>query len=257
MPVYPNNIKSCAIATADYFVILAAMRTGSNLLQSNLNQFKDILCLGELFNRSFVGINIPGKSNKSFAGYSREDVERRNRDRALFFDTVYADATGKVFGFRMFKGQDDKLLDTILQNKKCRKVILKRNDLDSFISLQIANKSRKWLNRNPDHIQEDRVRFSMRKFLQYLEQNERFYSYCESVICDTGQACYDIRYEQVKDLHELNRLAGFIGSRCRKQGIKERIFKQTLPGLEHKVENYEGMIQALKDEGLYRRYIGS
>ena len=257
MPEDPHNIQSCAIASADYFVILAAMRTGSNLLQSNLNQFKDILCLGELFNRSFVGVNIPGKSNKAYAGYTREDVERRNRDGKVFFDTLYAEVKGKVFGFRMFKGQDDKLLDIILQNKNCRKVILKRNDLDSFISLQIANKSRKWLSRNPDRVQEHRVRFSMKKFLQYIEQNERFYSHCESVISDTGQECYEIHYEQVKDLQELNRLADFIGSRCRKQEIKERIFKQTLPGLEYKVVNYEGMIQALKGEGLYRRYISS
>ena len=257
MPGDANNIQSCAMASAGYFVILAAMRTGSNLLQSNLNQFKDILCLGELFNRSFVGVNIPGKWNKDFAGYTREDVERRNRDRMVFFDTVYAEAKDKIFGFRMFKGQDDKLLDIILQNKNCRKVILRRNDLDSFISLQIANKSRKWLSRNPDRIQADKVRFSMRKFLQYIDQNEGFYSRCESVISDTGQECYEIQYEQVKDLQELNRLVKFIGSRCRKQGIKERIFKQTLPGLAHKVVNYEGMIQALKDEGLYRRYITS
>jgi len=257
MPGDQKNINSCAIASAEYFIILAAMRTGSNLLQSNLNQFKDILCLGELFNRSFVGVNIPGKSNKSFAGYSREDVERRNRDRMVFFDRVFAEAKGKVFGFRMFRGQDDKLLDIILQNKKCRKIVLKRNDLDSFISLQIANKSRKWLSRNPGRVQEEKVRFSMRKFRQYLEQNEGFYSHCESVISDTGQEYYEIQYEQVKDLQELNRLADFIGSRCSKQRIKERIFKQTLPGLAHKVVNYEGMIQALKDEGLYRRYITS
>jgi len=257
MPGDQHNITPNPLTTAKYFVILAAMRTGSNLLQSNLNQFKDILCLGELFNRSFVGVNIPGKSNKAFAGYARADVESRDRDEMLFFDRVYAEAKGKVFGFRMFSGQNDRLLDIILKNDNCRKAILKRNALDSFISLQIANKSSRWLSRKSERVQDDTVSFSMKKFLQYVDGNEKFYRYCESVIRETGQEYYEIRYEQLKDLDELNRLAQFIGSQRRKSQIKEKIYKQTLPGLAHKVVNYDAMIQALKDEGLYNKYMAS
>ena len=237
-----NNSQPLALVSAEYFVILAAMRTGSNLLQSNLNQFRDVLCLGELFNPAFVGVNMPGKSNRPFAGFARADVERRDRDRMGFFDRLHAAVEGKIFGFRMFAGQDDALLDIILRNSNCRKVVLKRNALDSFISLQIANKSSKWLSRNPDRVQEERVRFSMKRFLRYLEQNEGFYGYCEAVIRDTGQDCYPIQYEQLKDLQELNRLARFVGSRHSKKKIKERIFKQTLPGLAHKVVNYDAMM---------------
>ena len=38
----------------DYFVVLAEMRTGSNLLESNLNAFDGIECHGELFNPGFI-----------------------------------------------------------------------------------------------------------------------------------------------------------------------------------------------------------
>ena len=255
----PESHYRCndCLVSADYFVVLAAMRTGSNLLQSNLNQFKDIVCLGELFNRAFVGINIPGKSNKPIAGYGRDDVALRNRDVMLFFDRIYAEMPGNVFGFRMFRGQSDKLLDIVLHNRNCRKVVLRRNALDSFISLQIAGKSDKWLSRNPDRIQDVRVRFSMKKFLQYLEENEQFYSHCQAVIDTTGQTAFAIRYEQIKDPLELNRLARFLGGRHEKAKFREKIYKQTLPGLEQKVVNYAAMVQSLKDAGLYQDYISN
>ena len=245
------------MASERFFVIFAAMRTGSNLLQSNLNQYKDVLCLGELFNGSFVGINISGKTRKPFAGYAREDVGLRDKDKMLFFDRVYAEAKDKVFGFRMFRGHGDELIDIVLRNQNCRKVILQRNELDSFISLRIANKSKRWLSRNPERVQDDTIRFSMARFLEYLEKHKKFYSYCESVIRETGQDCYQIRYEQLKDVQELNRLARFIGSTHEKEQIKEKIFKQTLPDLSLKVVNYQSMIESLKDEGLYHEYFNS
>jgi LPS sulfotransferase NodH len=253
----PQGAVRCSdcLVSADYFVILAAMRTGSNLLQSNLNQYKDIVCLGELFNRGFVGVNIPGKSNRPVAGYGRDDVALRNRDEMLFFDRIHAEMSGKVFGFRMFRGQNDRLLEHVLQNRNCRKVILRRNALDSYISLLIAGKSDKWLSRNPDRIQDVQVRFSMKKFMQYLEQNEQYYSYCQAVIDATGQTAFTIHYEQLKELAELNRLARFLGSQRQKVKLKEKIYKQTLPGLEQKVVNYDAMVESLKDAGLYQKYV--
>ena len=37
------------------FIVLAGMRTGSNFLEANLNQFPDLKSYGELFNPHFVG----------------------------------------------------------------------------------------------------------------------------------------------------------------------------------------------------------
>ena len=38
-----------------HFVLLAEMRTGSNLLESCLNDFEGISCHGEVFNPHFIG----------------------------------------------------------------------------------------------------------------------------------------------------------------------------------------------------------
>ena len=39
----------------DYFIVLAAMRTGSNLLEANLNALDGVTCHGEAFNPHFIG----------------------------------------------------------------------------------------------------------------------------------------------------------------------------------------------------------
>ncbi|MDX1743482.1 MAG: nodulation protein NodH, partial [Ruegeria sp.] len=39
----------------DYFIVLAAMRTGSNLLEFNLNALDGVTCHGEAFNPHFIG----------------------------------------------------------------------------------------------------------------------------------------------------------------------------------------------------------
>ena len=39
----------------DYFIVLAAMRTGSNLLEFNLNALDGVACHGEAFNPHFIG----------------------------------------------------------------------------------------------------------------------------------------------------------------------------------------------------------
>ena len=55
-----------------YFVVFAEMRTGSNFLEQNINQFEDLQCHGELFNPHFMG----ELNKESIFGYSLQDRER-------------------------------------------------------------------------------------------------------------------------------------------------------------------------------------
>ena len=43
------------MTTFDYFVVFAEMRTGSNFLETNINRFDGLTCLGEAFNPHFIG----------------------------------------------------------------------------------------------------------------------------------------------------------------------------------------------------------
>ena len=59
------------------FVVFGEMRTGSNFLESNINQFPDLTCFGEAYNPSFIG-----SANKE----ELFGVTLREREKRLFRD---------------------------------------------------------------------------------------------------------------------------------------------------------------------------
>ena len=112
----------------DSFVIFGEMRTGSNFLETNLNEFPDIFCMGEAFNPEFIGT----PKTDQVLGY---DVDRRDRDPHGLLQAFREQPDG-LYGFRYFNGHDPRILETLLDDPRCAKVILYRNPVESFVSLQ-------------------------------------------------------------------------------------------------------------------------
>ena len=106
----------------DYFVIFAEMRTGSNFLESNLNALNGVSCLGESFNPAFLGapdtVNILGLTQM-----------QRDADPHTLLDAMQSQSA-ELCGFRFFHDHDARILDRILDDPRCAKVILRRNPLD-------------------------------------------------------------------------------------------------------------------------------
>jgi LPS sulfotransferase NodH len=73
----------------DYFVVLAEMRTGSNLLESHLNAARDLKCHGELFNPTFIG----GQGQKDYLGVS---LDQRDRDPWSILTAMRASVTARA-----------------------------------------------------------------------------------------------------------------------------------------------------------------
>src|SRR5690606_9672304 len=67
-PLAPDEVMAF-----DYFVVLAEMRTGSNLLESNLNAFDGIHCHGELFNPGFI--NAPGTDSYKGVTFAQREAD--------------------------------------------------------------------------------------------------------------------------------------------------------------------------------------
>ena len=65
----------------DYFIVLAGMRTGSNLLEANLNTLEGVSCHGEAFNPSFVG----GPKTDMLLGI---DLVAREKDPSALLDKI-------------------------------------------------------------------------------------------------------------------------------------------------------------------------
>ena len=158
------------------FVLLASMRTGSNLLNSYLNQYQGLVCHGEAFNPTFVGLEPEYLSR---LGWSRDDVARRDADPLGFLSLINGVAAEAV-GLHMFPGHNSAILDMLLHDKNVRKLCLRRSIIQSFVSLQSARKTDVWRTTNRDHtkhlpVEERRIVFVPAEFEKYRLKIDGFW----------------------------------------------------------------------------------
>ncbi|RED18491.1 sulfotransferase family 2 domain-containing protein [Pontivivens insulae] len=230
-----------------YFVILGSMRTGSNLLQRTLDQFADITCYGELFNPNFIdGPNQPDR-----LGVSRS---QRDTDPDSLIEAMERANHGvAVPGYRYFDGHDPRALNLALHDRSIGKVILKRNPLDSFVSLKIAQTTGQWMLGKARGRKSAQIQFDIDEYNSYLARSEAFYALIETALQTTGQAAFRLKYPDVQELDVINGLGRWLGSEKSLQRIEPTIERQNPGSLEDKVINFEEMQQALaKAGGLHR-----
>lgn len=191
-----------AKARFDWFVILAAMRTGSNLLEDSLNAVAGLTCHGELFNPHFVG--YPNRPSQMPMGVMEREADPQSLLRAL------RDREG-LNGFRYFHDHDPRVLDAILSDPRCAKVVLTRNPLESYVSLAIARQTGQWkLGRARDR-RDGQVTFDSAGFETHLQEQQAFQLRVLRALQTSGQTAFYLDYEDVQEPEVLGGLAAFLG----------------------------------------------
>lgn len=227
-----------------YFVVLAAMRTGSNLLQSKLNAYKRIQCYGELFNPAFV--NTP-KSD------SHLGITKSERDLApLGLIDRLKESSLQLPGFRLFAGHNELVWDHVIQDHSCAKIVLTRNPLDSWVSLQIAKSTDQWRIGNISRRKSSKVSFIATDFKSYLEESERRQTEILRAMQISGQSAYYIRYDDLGDVEIINGLASWLGAEERIKEFHQEIVKQNPEPISEKVDNYSEVLEGISDIPLTR-----
>ena len=237
------------LAQGAYVCIIAAMRTGSNLLQSYLNMVPGITCLGEIFNPAFVGVDRPDVNRWMFSGFRKTDVVERDADRVRFYNRLYVDAKPNILAFRIFDKHDEVALKKVINNKNCKKIILRRDFLQSFVSLEIARKTDQWLLLNESRKRKEKIVFDEEAFLKYEEEMDEFYSLVEADIRASKQECFAISYTELKNLDRVNALISYLDLGYRFDKLQEKLLRQNPEGLEEKVDNYSQLKAFLDRRG--------
>lgn len=222
-----------------YFVIFAEMRTGSNFLEQNINQFADLQCYGELFNPKFIG----GAKQDSLMGLSLED---REKDPGALIDKIRVKDQSIIPGFRFFYDHDPRILKSCLDDVACAKVILTRNQLDSYVSRKIATKTGQWTLTDLTDQRSAKIKFLPREFENHLETAQRFQLLLQKSLQVTGQSAYYINYDDINSVDVLNGLAKYLGSNGSTKTLKTNLKKQNPAALDSKVLNFEEMQSAIK-----------
>lgn len=217
-----------------YFAIFGSMRSGSNLLEQTLNQFSGITCHGELFNPSFVGY----PKQEGFLGIG---LEQREKSPESLIKAMIEDSMEGIAGFRIFHDHDPRTAQFVLADPDCAKIILQRDVLQSFISLEIARKTDQWMLRKAHNRRGAKVIFEAEKFESYRAQQESYYASVRETLQRSGQTAFWVTYPEQRDIGVVNGIARYLGHEEKLKAIKDTTLRQNPESLREKVENFDEM----------------
>ena len=195
------------MAVFDCFVVFAEMRTGSNFLETNLNAFDGITCLGEAFNPHFIGYPEQG----AVLGVSQA---QRDADPGVLLARIREQADG-LAGFRSFHDHDPRVLDTLLDDLACAKIILTRNPADSYVSWKIAQATGQWKLTDVKRRKQGTAEFDADEFSRHLEALQAFQMLLLNRLQTSGQTAFYVAYEDLQSVEVMNGLARFLGVEAR------------------------------------------
>ncbi|MCF2871419.1 sulfotransferase family protein [Octadecabacter sp. G9-8] len=224
------------MADFDYFVVFAEMRTGSNFLEANINAFDGLTCHGEAFNPNFVGY----PNNRKPLGVSLED---RDADPFDLIERV-KDADG-LNGFRFFNNHEPRVLDHIISDVRCAKIILTRNPIESYVSWKIAKATGQWTLKDVKRLREKTVEFNAEEFERHINKLQGFQVVLLNALQKSGQTAFYVDYEDLQDVDVMNGLAAFLGSDARLAELDKSLKKQNPSPMSDKVVNFDQMEDAL------------
>ncbi len=190
--------------TFEYFVVLAGMRTGSNLLEEQLAAMPGVVSHGELFNPHFFG--KPGE--KSRWGLS---MQARDSDPIRVIGAMRKTGPG-LHGFRLFYDHDARAIDQVLRDPKAAKIILTRRPIDSYVSLKIARKTGQWWLGDMTSARAAKVPFDAQEYVEFLNDLSEFQDQINHTLQTTGQTAFRIGYDDLSDDDVLSGLGVFIGA---------------------------------------------
>lgn len=229
------------MACFDYFVVFAEMRTGSNFLETNLNAFDGVTCHGEAFNPHFIG--YPNRTEILGLTKAERDVSPKKLIAAIKAESAGRDTV--ISGFRFFNDHDPRILDTILSDTRCAKIVLTRNPVESYVSRKIAASTGQWKLTNIKHAKSEKIRFEVLEFERHLEAIQAFQVKLLNALQRTGQTAFYLDYEDLQDVEVMNGIATWLGIPARLEALDKKLKKQNPEPLEDKVVNFGEMEHAL------------
>lgn len=222
------------------FVILAEMRTGSNLLETYLNECPGVTCHAELFNPSF----IDHPRTETVCGY---DFAAREADPIGLLRAVRGegDARGDLVGFRLFHDHDPRARDHVLDDPAYAKVILTRNPLEMYVSRKVAVATDQWRLHNIVRRRSARVRFEATEFAELAHQLQEVQVTILGRLQRSGQTAFYLNYDDLTDLSVINGLLAWLGVEGRLRELPRSLKKQNPGPLEDLLENPQDLAPGL------------
>jgi hypothetical protein len=219
------------------------MRTGSNFLEANLNALPGVTSHGEVFNPHFIG----KKDVTELFGITLADREANPKPLLRKLRS----ATDGLPGFRFFHDHDPRVLDLVLADPDCAKIVLTRNPLDSYVSWGQARATGQWKLTDARRLKSARARFDPGEFESHLTQTQAFHQRILRALQTSGQTAFVLDYDDLTSVEVLNGLAAFLGVEARLKAVDDTLKKQNPEPLAAKLENPAELAPALARADLF------
>lgn len=227
----------------DYFVIFAEMRTGSNFLEANLNSASGIFCQGEVFNPHFIG----HAGQEEYLGMT---LQQRDADPLALIERMKK-GSDQLTGFRFFHDHDPRVLKRCLADRRCAKIVLTRNPLDTYISREIVRQTGQWRLGDLRNAKTASVRFDADNFAKHLETHRAFQAKLQHRLQASGQTAFYIGYDDIADMDVMNGLVAYLGGKEKIDSPSKSTKKQNPKPLEETVENFDEMKRMLAEVDVF------
>ena len=220
------------------FVILAGMRTGSNLLEEHLATVEGLTLHGELFNPHFFG---QPKTESRFG------LTDRARDPLAVLDAMRR-AGGGLPGFRLFVDHDPRVLAHVLADPATAKIVLTRRAIDSFVSLQIARTTGQWWLGDARSARSAKITFDAGAYAEFRAKTAAFHARIDRALQTTGQTAFRLTYDDCGDPDVIAGLVRFLGLDAAPNPARIRARVQNPTPVEDRLTNPEAARAALAAE---------
>ncbi len=232
------------------FVVVAARRTGSNMLCTLLDSHPEILCHHEIFNPRGIFCALSLRQTDFALGSMTE----RDADPVAFVDRVWRRPEGRrCVGFKLTSGQAEPVLAHVVADPSVRKIVLRRrNRVKAYVSERIAERLDQWEVYDERDLDSARPRLEIdaESLRRHVADNERFYRCVGSRLDDSGQTCLSLDYEDLGAPEQGARLLGFLGIESASAALEARSVKQNPRDLREVVANFDDLAETLKGDPL-------
>ncbi len=234
------------MSTGTRFVILAAPRTGSNLLCTLLDSHPEVLCHHELFNPNGIFYALEYRDGSLDLG----SMEARERDPFGFLQRIWEHPQGaSCIGFKMTREQNAAIMQSLIEDPGVLKILLhRRNRLKTFVSEELARQTDRWEVYARDELATDtpRLHVDVESFMAHCELNERFYQEIQHALRSGRQPWIETAYEDILATPEHVRLLEFLGVEATRAKLSQSSIKQSDTDLRTHIENFRELELALE-----------
>ncbi|MBQ4847718.1 hypothetical protein [Pseudoalteromonas sp. MMG005] len=243
------------------FIILAAPRSGSNMLSSMLNSHPSVLCHHELYNPEGIHYALSLRDTEFSLAINQQ---QRDKDPLGFLARTWAHAQGMpCVGFKMTHKQNQQVFDYALNDPSIKKIVLHRNNqVKVHVSKLIAEKNGIWesyglqehaptVRTLPIGNTSTQVTVELTKLEQDIAMNRAFYQEITDRLTQSKQPYLKLEYETLTQQDTLEKLFYFLA--IAPHALTTRSQKQNPTDLKHNIDNFSALLRQVQDDELYRQ----